>query len=200
MSDQQGSTVIHLWTGPRSLSTATLYAFSQRSDTLGIDEPLYAAWLANNAHIFRPYREELLAAQKNDGNQVMKDFYAMDDKPIILCKHVAKQFTGLDKSSLFHPRAKHVFLIRNPMEMILGWERKTDIHQEPCSLETMGLPIMAELFSDIRRVTKGDPIVVDSDLLQKHPKEVLTVLCSKLKIPFDEHMLQWEAGPKEVDG
>jgi hypothetical protein len=200
MSDQQGSIVIHLWTGPRSLSTATLYSFSQRTDTLGIDEPLYASWLAKNPHIFRPYRDELLAAQTTDGNQVMNEFYAMDDKPIIFCKHVAKQFAGLDKSTLIHPRARHVFLIRNPIEMIFGWERKADVHQEPCSLETMSLPIMVELYSDIRRMTKEDPIVMDSDLLQRYPRETLTILCNKLGIPFDENMLTWEAGPKEVDG
>ncbi len=192
--------IIHLWTGPRSLSTATLYSFAQRNDTLGIDEPLYASWLDKNPNIFRPYREELLAVHKTDGNQVMNDFYAMDDKPIIVCKHIAKQFLGIEKSALYHPRAKHVFLIRNPMEMILGWERKSEVHQEPCSLGTMSLPLMVELFSDIRRVVKQDPIVIDADLLQKYPKMILTLLCNKLDIPFDENMLKWEAGPKDVDG
>ena len=33
--------VISLWSGPRSMSTALMYSFAQRSDTRVLDEPLY---------------------------------------------------------------------------------------------------------------------------------------------------------------
>ena len=36
---------ICLWSGPRNISTALMYAFGQRSDTEIIDEPLYAHYL-----------------------------------------------------------------------------------------------------------------------------------------------------------
>ena len=33
---------INLWSGPRNVSTAVMYAFRERSDTSVVDEPLYA--------------------------------------------------------------------------------------------------------------------------------------------------------------
>jgi hypothetical protein len=35
-----------MWSGPRNLSTAMMYAFAQRSDCRVWDEPFYAAYLA----------------------------------------------------------------------------------------------------------------------------------------------------------
>lgn len=203
MSDAYNRMVIHCWSGPRSLSTCTMYSFGQRSDTHVLDEPLYASWLSRNPSIFRPYRDELLSTSENDGNKVLLHMLDMDveGKPVIFAKHVAKQFAGLDKSSLFHDSCRHIFLVRDPIEMIDGWQRKFDVHREACSLETLGLPLMCELFSEIRRNCKFPPIVVDADLLQKYPRDVLMILCGKLAIPFEESQLQWKAGPKpDLDG
>ncbi|CAN5550553.1 hypothetical protein BH24ACT18_BH24ACT18_19250 [soil metagenome] len=32
---------LSVWSGPRNVSTALMYAFRQRPDTLVVDEPLY---------------------------------------------------------------------------------------------------------------------------------------------------------------
>ena len=41
-----GDTVrICLWSGPRTISTALMYSFAQRSDCSVFDEPLYAHYL-----------------------------------------------------------------------------------------------------------------------------------------------------------
>ena len=37
--------IINLISGPRNLSTALMYSFSQRPDTVVIDEPFYAHYL-----------------------------------------------------------------------------------------------------------------------------------------------------------
>ncbi len=39
---------ICLWSGPRNISTALMYSFAQREDTLVLDEPLYAHYLASS--------------------------------------------------------------------------------------------------------------------------------------------------------
>ena len=52
----------------------------------------------------------------------------------------------------------------------------------------------------MKRHTGREPIVVDTDVLRQHPREVLTELCLRLGVPFEEAMLQWEAGPKDYDG
>ena len=41
-------TRIALWSGPRNVSTALMYAFRQRPDTRVVDEPLYASYLLSS--------------------------------------------------------------------------------------------------------------------------------------------------------
>eukprot|EP01031_Cornospumella_fuschlensis_P043775 gene43775-53534_t len=192
--------VVHMWSGPRSLSTAIMYSFAQRDDTQVLDEPLYAAWLARNPAIYRPYREEFLSKSEIDGNKVMKDIAAFNQKPVLFCKHIAKQFRGLDKALLFHPNAIHIFLVRNPLEMIQGWDRRSDVHQEDLSMENLCLNIMCEMFSDIRSHSGKDPIVLDADLLVANPPYILSQLCRAIGVEYTEQQLSWAAGPKPYDG
>ena len=58
--------VIHMWCGPRSLSTGTMYSFAQRPDTQVVDEPLYPYWLNQNPDIYRPYKKELFELLNNE--------------------------------------------------------------------------------------------------------------------------------------
>ena len=37
--------IVCLWSGPRNVSTALMYSFAQRADTVVIDEPLYGHYL-----------------------------------------------------------------------------------------------------------------------------------------------------------
>lgn len=178
-----------------------MYSFAQRDDTKVLDEPLYAAWLHSNPHIFRPYREELCSKHEIDGNKVLQDLLSFQEKPVVFCKHVGKMLRGLDKASLYDPRCIHVFLVRNPLEMMAGWERKTAVHKEDASLEALSLALMCELYSDLRQHTGKEPIVVDADILQQNPKSTLSLLCAALGVAFDERMLSWPAGPKpDIDG
>ncbi len=201
MEDQsEEPIVIHLWCGPRSMSTCTMYSFSRRPDCKVIDEPLYAYWLKLNPQIHRPYKEELFKAQNPDGNAVIKEILETKGPKIIFLKHIMRQFEGLDDSVLFTKKSKHVFLVRDPLEMITGWNKMKDLHEEECTLETMSLPYMCQMFSKIRRLSGSDPLVVDSDLLKAHPRAILTELCGALRIPYYEEQLSWPAGPKECDG
>jgi branched-subunit amino acid aminotransferase/4-amino-4-deoxychorismate lyase len=182
-----------------------MYSFGQRDDTKVVDEPLYAHWLNRNPLVFRPYREELLRQHNCNGNSVMKELHSEgnhpDYKPILLVKQIAKQYTGVDKSHLHHDRARHVFLIRNPIDMLEGWQRRAVVHKESSTLEVLSLPQLVDIYSEIRSAGKVEPIVIDAEILQNHPREVLTIVCAKLGIPFQESMLGWDAGPKaNMDG
>lgn len=195
--------VVHLWACPRSLSTCTMYSFGQRSDTQVFDEPLYGYWLKNNPELFRPYRDQLLSTQGTDGNDIIGSIESKiePNKKILFLKHMAKQSIGIDRKLFYKKNHKHIFLIRDPLPLILAWERKSEIHQEGCSLETLGFLTMINLFSDIKRNSQCSPIVVDSNILKENPKETLILLCDRLQIPFDEKQLSWEAGPKpHIDG
>ena len=56
---------IAMWSGPRNLSTAMMYAFAQRAECVAVDEPFYAAYLAATG-LDHPMRAEVLAAQPTD--------------------------------------------------------------------------------------------------------------------------------------
>ena len=59
-------TRICVWSGPRTISTALMYSFRERSDTTVVDEPLYAHYLSTTG-IWHPGRDEVLATQNSDG-------------------------------------------------------------------------------------------------------------------------------------
>lgn len=201
-SADEKTKVIHLWCGPRSMSTATMYSFSRRPDTEVFDEPLYASWLHKNPSIFRPYREDLCQGVNVDGNAVLKQINNFQAKKILFLKHVAKQITpDLDDSLLFTENSVHIFLVRDPLEMILAWNKVSDVHQEECSLDTMSLPNLLSFYSKIRKMTGSAPIVIDSNILKVYPRETLSELCGSLDIPFYEEQLSWPVGPKpDIDG
>jgi len=214
--------LINLWCGPRTLSTATMYAFAQRgADCHVVDEPLYASYLAQNPSIYRPYRDELLAAQDSDGDAVMQRLMNVsvgsDEPKIVVAKQIAKQTVGLNIDALIgleggdtkgtsrKRKVRHVFLFRDPLDMIICWDKKHDVHHEDCSLEATAFPQMVSFFSKLSQMSRkglvAPPIAVDSELLKTHPREVLTELCHRLDIPFKEEMLSWPAGPKpHIDG
>ena len=201
--EQKQNIIIHLWCCPRTLSTATLYSFSRRPDTIAIDEPLYAHYLDRNPELSRPYREKLLQEHNKRGAEVLQQLSTRHTagKNIIVCKHITKQLEGIDRKHLFGANIKHVFLIRDPLDCIISWNDRENIHQEGCNMETLCFPQMVQLFSEIRSHTKTLPIVVDSNLLKRNPREILVEVCSRLSIPFFEEQLSWPAGPKpEVDG
>jgi ABC-type nitrate/sulfonate/bicarbonate transport system ATPase subunit len=50
---------IHLISGPRNISTALMYSFAQRSDTLVSDEPFYALYLST-VQVDHPGKAEVL--------------------------------------------------------------------------------------------------------------------------------------------
>ena len=56
---------VAMWSGPRNISTAMMRAFENRADTVVVDEPLYAAYLARTG-IDHPAREEVIASQPTD--------------------------------------------------------------------------------------------------------------------------------------
>jgi hypothetical protein len=60
---------IAMWSGPRNLSTAMMYAFAQRPDCAVWDEPFYAAYLKMTG-LDHPMRDAILAAGETDPAKV----------------------------------------------------------------------------------------------------------------------------------
>lgn len=184
---------ICLWSAPRTVSTALMYSFAQRSDTRVVDEPLYAHYLrvSGAAH---PGREEVLAAQENDGEKVVHDVVLGPcDRPVLFLKQMHKHLIGLDRGFLFE--VENAFLIRDPAEVLRSFDQVV-ARPDP---EEFGLDLQCELF-DALAARGRKPPVIDSRELLLDPPGVLMELCERLGLAFDEAMLSWEAGGRPEDG
>ena len=64
--------IINLISGPRNMSTALMYSFAQRSETIVKDEPFYGYYLkiTNTDH---PGNEEIIASMETDINLILND-------------------------------------------------------------------------------------------------------------------------------
>ena len=67
------------------------------------------------------------------------------------------------------------------------------------SIKDIGVMQQYELYNHLIK-TNNDPVVLDSSILLKNPKEILTILCDKLEISYSNKMLKWSEGPKKADG
>lgn len=184
---------IHMWSGPRNVSTATMYAFRQRPDTQVLDEPLYAHYLAR-VNIPHPGQEDVLAAMETNGARVIQALlHDPVSKPVLFVKHMAHHL--IDLAWDFMAAGRHFLLIREPRAMLPSLAR---IIGRPTLADT-GLALQAKLLEHLRTLGH-EPLVVDSRALLLNPEAVLRSLCTRLGLAFDAKMLRWPAGPKPEDG
>lgn len=186
------SLAIHLWSGPRNVSTALMYSFAQRTDTRVVDEPLYGHYLRVHP-VDHPGQAETLAVQ-GPAPQVIRDvFGATYDRPIVFYKQMAHHLIEVDRS--FFAGARHVLLIRHPAEVINSYIK---VMPQP-DLTDIGIAMQTALFDEL--VAGGHaPLVLDGTDLLQDPPRILRALCAGLDIPFDPQMLSWPAGPRPEDG
>ena len=200
------TTRVHMWSGPRSMSTTVLYSFSNRRDCTALDEPLYAHYLASHPHLTRPYKTQLLEAQSPVGETVVQELLEGPcATPLLFCKHMAKQVvgTGLSMAWTGKPNTKHLILIRDPVKLISSWAAKETSCGLEMTLEETGMPQLLALKSLLRAngVSEDDLVVVDADDIMANPVCVLAAVCARLGVDFAEReMLSWEPGPKAFDG
>ncbi|WP_233499454.1 HAD family hydrolase [Pararhodobacter sp. CCB-MM2] len=185
---------VAMWSGPRNLSTAMMYAFAARGDCTVTDEPFYAAYLAETG-LEHPMRAEVMASQPQDPAQVGQDLQADTDQPIWYQKHMTQHM--LPQMPLgWMDSCRHAFLIRHPARVVASYVKK----REAPVLADIGFTQQVELFDRVAQATGKAPPVVDSNTIRARPEEQLRALCAALEIPFTERMLHWQAGPKAYDG
>jgi hypothetical protein len=184
-----------MWSGPRNISTAMMRAWENRPDTVVVDEPFYAAFLARTG-IDHPMREAVLASQPTDEESVLESLCA--PLPGDIGVHYAKQMThhiarGMDLgwTSAF----RNVLLIRDPAEVVASYVRA----RESCEPDDIGLPQQERMMA--RWDASGDaPPVIDAGDFLRDPEGYLRWLCDWLGIGFTDRMLSWPAGPRDSDG
>ncbi len=187
---------IAMWSGPRNLSTAMMYAFAARGDCAVWDEPFYAAYLRATG-IDHPMRDAIIAAHDPDPASVAAACTGpiTQEQSLFYQKHMTlHMIPAFDRG--FMRDLTNVFLIRHPARVIASYTKK----REHPTLADIGFVQQAELFDQVAGWTGTAPVVIDSADIRADPKGALTRLCAALGIPFTEAMLQWPAGPKPYDG
>lgn len=187
---------IAMWSGPRNISTAMMRAFENRPDTAVVDEPFYAAYLADTG-LDHPMREEVLASQPRDWREVAAAMSG--DAPrgaaVFYQKHMTHHMRpgfGLDWARA----CRNAFLIREPEAVLASYTVK----RAEVTLEDIGVTRQHELFRrECDRLGEAPPVVQGADILAD-PRGMLTRLCAALGIPFRQEMLSWPAGRRETDG
>jgi hypothetical protein len=184
---------ICLWSSPRNLSTALMYSFAQRNDTIAVDEPLYAHYLrVTNAD--HPGKEEVLQSQEQDGTKVIEQILDIAyEKPVVFFKQMTHHLVELNTS--FLSKTLNIIYIRDPKQIISSY---AEVRQDVV-MDDIGIAAQWELYQLLQN-NQYSCIVLDSGEILKNPTKVLTELCKTLTIPFDTAMLHWEAGPKKEDG
>ncbi len=187
-------TNVAMWSGPRNISTAMMYAFANRADCVAWDEPFYGTYLKETG-LHHPMRDEILAACETDWRKVEARCVASTTKPVFYQKHMTHHMLPqFDRK--FIRSLTNAFLIRSPEKVLASYAKKHD----DVSLHAIGFVEQAEIFDLVCDHLGHAPPVVDADAHLENPRKSLQILCHALGLPFREAMLSWPKGPKSCDG
>ena len=184
---------ICLWSGPRNVSTALMYSFSQRADTCVLDEPLYAHYL-RVSRAPHPGAKEVLAVMENDGHRVIKQVILGNcDRPVLFMKQMAHHLDEIDRT--FMAKVFNVLLIRDPADVL-----RSLVNQIPVPvIKDVGIADQYQLLKELEAFGQKPPVIDAKELLQD-PSDVLYQLCQRIGVPFEGSMLSWPVGGCYADG
>jgi hypothetical protein len=194
---------VAMWSGPRNISTALMRAWGNRADTVVVDEPLYACYLAATGKD-HPMAREVIANGETDWRRVVvsltrdaprsghkgpsdiRIFYQKQMAHHLLPEIEREWIAGLT----------NCFLIRDPAEVIASYIKK---NPDP-TLQDLGFAQQAEIFALVRQHSGRIPPVIDAGDVLQDPARILRLLCAALGVEFDPAMLKWVPGLRETDG
>lgn len=177
-------------------------AWGNRADTVVVDEPLYACYLAATGKN-HPMAREVIANGETDWRKVVvslttylpgrgptggriRIFYQKQMAHHLLPEVEREWIAGLT----------NCFLIRDPAEVIASYIKK---NPDP-TLEDLGFEQQAEIFASVRQRSGKIPPVIDARDVLQDPARILRLLCAALGVKFDPAMLTWAPGLRETDG
>jgi Sulfotransferase domain len=184
-----------VWSGPRNISTAMMRAWENRQDTVVVDEPLYAHYLAATG-VDHPGRDDVLAAQPNDWESAVAGLF--EPLPTGVRIHYQKHMThhllpGMDRTWI--PRLRNVMLIRDPAEVVASYLRS----RPTVTPSDIGLRQQVELYEMLHALGAPPPILEAGDFL-RDPEGHLRWVCEWIGVDFTPRMLSWPAGGRDTDG
>ena len=187
---------IAMWSGPRNISTAMMRSWGNRPDTVVVDEPLYAHYLASTGQL-HPGGDETVKHHQTDWKDAVAEFMGPlpDGKSLQYQKQMAHHL--LPHINLgWLDDIENCLLIRQPHEMLLSLSQ---FLAEPTLADT-GLPQQRQIYELVRERTRRHPLIVDAADVLRSPREMLTSICDRLGVSFESTMLTWPPGPRDTDG
>ena len=187
---------IAMWSGPRNISTAMMRSFGARADCHVVDEPFYAAFLAETG-LIHPMNAEVLASQPNNWRDVVPALLGPtpNNEAVFYQKHMTHHMLpgfGLD----WMRRAATPFSSAIPR----ACSPPTSSSAKTWQLADIGFVQQANIFArEADRLGHAPPVVEGVDVL-RDPAGTLAKLCSALDIPWTDQMLSWPAGRRATDG
>ena len=187
---------IAMWSGPRNISTAMMRAFENRPDTVVVDEPFYAAYLAATG-LDHPMRDAVLASQPVDWRDVAASLLGPVSRgaAVQYQKHMTHHMLpgfGMD----WMASCRNVFLIRSPEKVIASYREK----RGGIELADIGIVRQLELFEREADRLGEAPLVLDSADVTATPAGTLATLCAALGLAFSPAMVAWPSGRRASDG
>lgn len=184
-----------MWSGPRNLSTAMMYAFGARADFAVTDEPFYAAYLARTG-LNHPMREEIVASQPTDPQEVIAKLLGPvpGGRTHFYQKHMTQHMIpGIPRGWMGD--VANIFLIRHPARVAASFSARYD---NP-TLADIGFTQQLELYEGLR-ADGHPPVVVESADIRRDPEGMLRRLCDAIGLDWDPAMLSWPRGGHPDDG
>lgn len=189
--------LISMWSGPRNVSTAMMYSWRQRSDSVVVDEPWYARYLVVSG-VDHPDRDLAIASQPTDPAAIIEGLLAHCPRPVRFLKNMAHHLVGFDSPDLdsIIDLSDNFLLVRDPRDMLPSLMAR--LGRVP-TIDQTGLELQVTLFDRLTAAGSPPPVVVTSSLL-RDPRHVLASLCDEMGLEFEEAVLSWPPGPKPEDG
>jgi Sulfotransferase domain len=170
-------------------------AWENRPDSIVVDEPLYAHYLAVTG-LEHPGRDEVIAAGELDWRRVVDELLAPvpADTAVFFQKHMTQHLTDdIDRGWI--AELTNVLLIRDPFEVVSSYLGSRD----RVTAADIGLPQQIRLYDELSAAGSA-PLVIDSRDFLGGPETYLRALCSRIGVPFEVSMLAWPPGPRPSDG
>ena len=195
-STTAGVVRLAMWSGPRNISTALMRAWENRSDTVVVDEPLYAHFLAATGKD-HPMAAEVIAAGETDWEVAVACLTGSDPDGarVFYQKHMAHHLLP-EMGRDWIDGLSNCLLIRDPREMITSYILKNDMP----GMEDLGIPQLVEVYERVLERTGQPPPIVDSRDVLEDPRRVLGLLCEAVGVGFTDAMLSWPSGRRDSDG
>jgi hypothetical protein len=169
-----------------------MYSFGNREDTEIYDEALYAYYL-HKTGIKHPGYNEIINNMEIDCKKIINEIIQSPKKNINFHKLMTHFLIDIDLD--FLKKVSNIIFIRDPKEIINSYNK---VIPNP-TIEDIGIKQQFKLYNHLIE-SNNTPIVLDSSILLKNPKKILTILCNKLDISYSNKMLKWSKGPKKADG